>query len=241
MVDMAVLVPPVAVLWDFDGTLVDTEKYWVDAEFAILAEYGVPWSQAQGKALAGSSWQESTGQLLAQLRAHGVEPDVGPRELYRRMYRSVADRIRSDGLPWLPGARELLADVQAAQVPQALVSASPIAMLDVALDLIGRQVFAAVVDGTQLSRPKPDPQGYRLAADRLGVSASACIVLEDSVPGCAAGVLAGAVVLAVPNQVALPALPDQVIRHEGLDGLGWDDLRAIYRAVRPQHLNAAQQ
>lgn len=212
----------------------------MDAEFTILADYGVPWSQEQGKALAGASWQESTGELLRQLRVHGVEPDVGPQQLYQRMYRSVAERIRADGLPWLPGAHELLEDVQAAQVPQALVSASPIAMLDVALDLIGRRVFAAVVDGTQLSRPKPDPQAYRLAADRLGVSASACIVLEDSVPGCAAGASAGAVVLAVPNQVALPPLPSQVIRPQGLDGLGWDDLQAIYRAVRPQRLDARQ-
>ena len=89
--------------------------------------------------------------------------------------------------------------------------------------------FEFIIDGDDVARSKPDPEGYLLAMERLGVEPHEVLILEDSVPGTAAGLAAGAAVLAVPSLIPVAPARRRVIRPEGLVGLGWDDLSEIWR------------
>lgn len=198
---------PAAVLWDFDGTMVDTEPIWIDVETELLAEYGTAWTHEQGAALCGTAWQY-TSQVM--IEAIG-DPSIDPWEFYVRRSTMVAERIRDGQMPWRAGAQELLEDLFERGVPCAVVSASPQHVLQAGLSRIAPGRLQVVVNGDDVRTGKPDPEGYLLAASRMGVAAPHCVVLEDSPSGCAAGRNAGAVVLAVPCMTQLEEAAGQVV------------------------------
>jgi HAD superfamily hydrolase (TIGR01509 family) len=109
----------------------------------------------------------------------------------------------TDGLEWLPGARELVAAVRAAGVPTALVTATRRVLVDAALLTLGPHNFDAVVCGDEVERAKPDPMPYLIAAATLEVDPRACVAIEDSPTGIASALAAGCTVLAVPHEVPL--------------------------------------
>ncbi|MCL2316426.1 MAG: HAD family phosphatase [Actinomycetia bacterium] len=224
--------PPLAVLLDYDGTLVDTEPLWIQGEIDLLTGYGVPWTYEQGRLLCGTSREVSMAALLAAMAEHGRDGDVDPDAFYDQLWRTVDVRAHADGLPWLPGAVDLLAGLAEAGVPCALVSASPRPMLDSALASFGRHSISVVIAGGDMPEAKPAPDGYLMAAERLGVDPADCLVIEDTEAGTAAGRAAGAVVVAVPRMRALPPSPGQVNLAGGLAGVTPDRLRELYAQVR---------
>lgn len=215
--------PPVAVLWDFDGTLVDTQPIWVDVDVEIVAELGGVFTREDGAQLAGRSWRTATGILIDAIG----DPSIDPWQLYERRFTEVTRRIRESDIVFLPGARELLEALYEADIPCGLVSASPQLLLDAVLDRMPAGRFAAIVDGDAIIHGKPAPDGFLTCAQRLGVDAADCLVIEDSPVGCQSGRRSGAVVLGVPCLTPLPRAPRQVLRGS-LAGMDVDDVRKIW-------------
>lgn len=196
---------PRAVLWDMDGTLVDTEPYWMSVETELVESYGGTWTRDDAVQLIGSDLLES-GRVLQQA---GV--DLEPARIVDLMTDRVAERLRTQGVPFRPGARELLADLRAQGIPTALVTMS---LRRMALDVVAQIDFTAfdlVVAGDDVERPKPFPDPYLTAAARLGIDIADAVVIEDSPTGVTSGSASGAVTLGVPHLVSL-------------DGFGADEL-----------------
>ena len=190
---------PAAVLWDMDGTLVNTEPLWMAAETELVESWGGTWTHEDGLTLVGNPMTVS-GAIL-QGRGVGLPVDVIVECLNTR----VAAAVAQDS-PWQPGGRELLLALAEAGVPQALVTSSYRELADPFAAVAG--VFATVVAGDEVDRPKPDPQPYLLAAERLGVDIADCVVVEDSPAGITAGVASGARVLAVEVFRELPDIAE---------------------------------
>lgn len=227
---------PEAVLWDFDGTLVDTEPLWVGAEQNVLATYGVEWTYEQGSQMSGMSWQESSDIMSAAAQSQLGSPlPVSDWQLYETIFMQVADQIQQTDVPWRAGAKDLLHAIHEAGIKQALISASPQAVLDAGLDRMGRHLFEAVVDGQMVTIGKPHPQGYQMAAKQLNVDPKHAIVIEDSVTGTAAGRRCGAVVLAVPCMQELDEFPRQRI-WPSLEGITPDFLSKLWHELKDDPL-----
>lgn len=200
---------PAAVLWDCDGTLVDSEKYWIAEERALVAEHGGTWSHTDAQALVGNDLLTSG----AYIRDHGPVP-MEPAEIVALLIRGVRRRLAED-VPWRPGVLRLRAEIAAAGIPQALVTMSYASVVDGVLDLLGgpgMPGFATVVTGEVVERGKPDPEPYLTAAQRLGVDARSCVAIEDSRTGGVSAAAAGCAVLVTPNAVPVAsARPWEVV------------------------------
>jgi HAD superfamily hydrolase (TIGR01509 family) len=194
---------PAAVLWDFDGTLVDTEPLWLELERAVLEGLGGTWTPTLADELVGTTMGATAAILLRHAGRPGATA-AETAEVADRLEHSMLRLLGEGQVPWQPGAERLLAQLGAAGIPSALVSSSPAAILDAAVRGLPPDVFAAVVAGDQGHEPKPDPAPYLHACARLGVAPAECVVVEDSPTGAAAGAAAGAWVLAVAGVVPVP-------------------------------------
>lgn len=219
---------PQAVLWDFDGTLADTEPLWIAAEFAVIeGELGRPWSMEHAEKLVGSDLIDSARYMLGTIG----RPDLEPAWMVDQLLQRVVAAIRTaDDLPWRPGALDLLAALRAAGTPCALVSASYRVLLDAVLERLPEGSFDVSVGGDEVTRGKPHPEPYEKACALLGVEAAACVVLEDSATGARAGNAAGAVVVGIPNVVDIPPAPRRVTV-ASLAGLDPASLNALFARV----------
>lgn len=203
---------PAAVLWDMDGTLVETESYWIDAEFALAEKYGGRWNADHAMNLVGNDLIES-GRYIREHMGIDLEPSVIVEELLDSVISAIAREV-----PWRPGAVELLADLNAAGIPCALVTMSYRSFVAPVLAALPADSFAAVVTGDSVSRGKPHPEPYLKGARNLDVDPFECVAIEDSNTGARSAESAGCTVLVVPNHV--PVLPgERRIFRESLAGL----------------------
>ncbi|MFC3687630.1 HAD-IA family hydrolase [Aquipuribacter hungaricus] len=205
--------PPAAVLWDMDGTLVDTEPYWIAAETDLVAEHGGTWTHEDGLALVGNPLLVS-GEIL--VRRSGI--DLTPQQVVDALLERMVVRVRGDA-PFRPGARELLMACVDAGIPTALVTMSWTSLSDAFLESLPPGTFGTVVTGDQVEHGKPHPEPYLTAAARLGVDPARCVAIEDSLPGVASAEAAGCRVLAMPLHVTVPpkAGRSRLAGFEGLD------------------------
>ncbi len=194
---------PAAVLWDMDGTIVDTEPYWFAAEFEIVEMHGGTWSHEHARALVGSDLLDSG----AYMRKHGGV-DREPAEIVEMLLDRVVAQLRVE-VPWRPGARELLAAVNEAGIPTALVTMSWKRFADQVVECLPSGSFRVLVTGDEVTRGKPHPEPYVLAAERLGIDARDCVAIEDSPTGVRSALAAGCRVLGVPHVVEIPRDLDQ--------------------------------
>lgn len=208
------------VLFDMDGTLLDSEKVWDVALADLAAWLGGDLSASARRRMVGSSMGRSVAILHADL---GVEAD--PESSAAFLTERTADLFRT-ALVWKPGARELLDAVRTARLPAALVTSTHRYLTEIALDTIGRQYFAATVCGDEVRRPKPHPDSYLRAAELLGVQPARSVAIEDSPLGIAAAEAAGCAVLAVPSEVEIEAAPTRTVRLS-LVGITVADLAAL--------------
>ena len=188
-----------AVLFDMDGTLCDTEPAWIAAEFDLARSYAAEWSHDDALLVVGSDLLDS-GAYIRQRMGLPLSPEQIAAELVDRVLASVA----SDGVAWRPGALELLVACNEARLPTALVTMSYRRLTDVILAQMPVGRFDAVVTGEDVTRGKPAPDAYLRAADLLGVSAPACVAIEDSAAGATSAEAAGCVVIVIPHQVEVP-------------------------------------
>ena len=195
---------PAAVLWDMDGTLVDTEPHWIAAETALVARHGASWDHEQALQLVGSALPES-GRVLAEHLRSAVGVHVDPAEVVEELLDAVVAAV-SAGVVWRPGALALLRELGAAGVPCALVTMSYRNLATTVAGMVPG-AFAVVVSGDEVERGKPAPDPYLRAAQLLGVSAQRCVAIEDSPTGVASAEAAGCRVVACPHMVAIPPAP----------------------------------
>lgn len=196
---------PAAVLWDMDGTLVDTEPYWIEEETLLVTEYGGSWTEADAHALVGNELITSANYI----RDVGGVP-LPAEAIIDRLLERVIVRVR-EHMPWRPGARELLAELNAQGVPCALVTMSYQSLAQAVVASLPAGSFRTVVAGDDVSQGKPHPEPYLLAASRLGVAPQRCVAIEDSVTGVTSAEAAGVTVLAVEHLMPIPPGPGRTV------------------------------
>lgn len=197
---------PMAVLWDMDGTLIDSEPYWLLSEARLANKYGGSWSAEDGKQLIGNNLYQASNFLKDRF---GIE-DMSTQEVIDQLTQEVIDQLKTK-LPWRPGALELLLDLKKAGVKTALVTMSMRSMAMAVVDQIDFPAFDVVVAGDDVTNGKPHPEPYLKAAELLGVEASVCIALEDSPTGLASAEAAGCNAIGIPNIINLPSGPNRKI------------------------------
>ena len=203
-----------------DGTLVDTEPFWIECEGALVAEHGGSWSSADAHSIVGFDLLDAA--MVLRERG-GVQ--LEPIEIVEHLLDGVIGRIRSH-VPWRPGAAELLAECVSAAIPTALVTMSWRRFADAVVEAAPAGSFRTVVTGDAVARGKPDPEPYLKAAADLGVRPESCIAIEDSPTGVASALRAGCRTIGVPHVVALEESPGLTII-ESLDGIGVKELEAL--------------
>tara|TARA_E500000178_G_scaffold333787_1_gene369103 strand:+ start:142 stop:786 length:645 start_codon:yes stop_codon:yes gene_type:complete len=203
-----------------DGTLIDSEPYWLDAEIALVQSFGGRWTQEQGLTLVGSGLWDSA----AALQHAGVDLEL--REIIDRLSVDVRARL-VEHVPWRPGAREMIASMLDAGIPTALVTMSfrenALTISEAISREIGREAFSVVVAGDDVTEPKPNPEPYLTAADHLGVDIAHAVAFEDSVFGAASAYSAGALTIGIPLHIEIPDSYIHV-RWDSMEGKTLEDI-----------------
>lgn len=212
---------PAAVLWDMDGTMVDTEPLWIGAEIALVERHGGTWTDADSLALVGSDLL-AAGAYIRDRGGLPMTPEQVVDHLLTEVLRGVVD-----GVTWQPGVRELLTELNELAVPCALVTMSYRRLAEAVLAHLPDGTFAATVTGDEVTHGKPHPEPYLAAAALLGVDPGRCVVIEDSPTGAASGLAAGSRVLSVPNAVAAAPEPGLVVI-DSLAGVAAADLLSMF-------------
>jgi HAD superfamily hydrolase (TIGR01509 family) len=194
-----------AVLIDMDGTVLDSERVWDIALDDLAAHLGGTLSVAARQVMVGSSLWRSVATVHEDI---GVDADPVDSAGYLT---ARAAELFSTHLEWKPGARELLLGLAHAQLPAALVTSTYRQLTEIALDFIGRDLFAATVCGDEVTRPKPAPDPYLRAAQLLAVDPARCVAIEDSPLGIASADAAGCTVVAVPSEVPVEPASARVV------------------------------
>jgi HAD superfamily hydrolase (TIGR01509 family) len=209
-----------------DGTLIDSEPYWIAEEHALVESFGGTWTDAHAHALVGNPLEVSAQYILDHSPVESTVADV-----VDTLMRGVMERIR-DEVPWRPGALELLTALHEVGVPSALVTMSWRPLTDLVVSLAPSGLFDVVVTGDAVGHGKPHPEPYLTAARLLGVAAADCVAIEDSPAGVASAVAAGVPTIAVPHVVPVPRLSGAV-QMPSLRGMKPSDLLLAVSAARP--------
>lgn len=215
---------PAAVLWDMDGTIVDTEPYWMLAETELVESFGGTWTHEDALQLVGSGLWHSA----RVLQSHGVK--LGEDEIIEALTTRVIEQVRVL-VPWRPGAKELLLELHDKGIPSALVTMSIRRLAVLVVELIDFPAFQAIVAGDDVEHSKPHPEPYLKGAAALGFEATECVAIEDSSTGLASAVASGAVSIGVPLMVPISEGPGHTI-WPSLAGRTVADLAAVFTSGR---------
>ena len=215
---------PRAVMWDLDGTVIDSEEYWIVAESEIARRFGVEWTHEDGVAMIGNGLDDTA----AYMQRLGV--DLPADILINEMSDRVIEQIGA-AVPWRPGAPELMQSLHAAGVKQGIATMALTKMATLVAAAVPGVVFDAIVAGDQVTRSKPDPEVYLLAAERMSVSAPECVAIEDSPLGVGAAVNSGAITIGVPMILDLSDSGAHVV-WDTLAGRNADDVARVFAEHR---------
>ncbi|MEP1122980.1 MAG: HAD family phosphatase [Ilumatobacter sp.] len=208
---------PAALLIDMDGTIVDSEPYWISTEHELVESFGGTWSPADAHSIVGFDLLDAA----AELRDRGGV-DLDPSTIVDRLLDGVIAKCRID-LPWRPGARELLTEARDAGVPCVLVTMSWRRFADAVLAEAPDGVFVGSITGDEVANGKPAPDPYLAAAALVDVDPARCVAIEDSPTGVASAMAAGCRTIAVPHVVDVEARPGLTVL-DTLDGVRLADL-----------------
>lgn len=215
---------PVALLWDMDGTIIDTEPYWIVAECELAAQFGTTWTQQDGLDVVG----QGLPYTATRLRERGVALELD--DIIENLTSRVLDQLTGE-LPWRPGALDMLMAAHEAGYRQALVTMSISRMARHIASLVPNRPFEFVVSGSDVAHSKPAPDAYHLAASLLDVDIAQCVAFEDSPSGCTSAFTANAVTIGIPHLVSLEDTPrDHILT--SLENVSLGDVEELYRASR---------
>lgn len=202
---------PAAILFDHDGTLVDTEPVWAAAKVALTAEFGGTWTEQDTLDCLGLSMQFT----LDRLRERGVNlPDE---EINDLLVAKVHETLAQQPVEFLTGIERFLSEVHDAQIPAAVVTNATTSVARRTANAAPEGTFSVIIGNDETTHPKPDPQPYLLAAERLGVDPTQCVAIEDSPSGVRSATAAGMRVIVVPGELEVPAELGTVrLKHEEL-------------------------
>lgn len=209
-----------------DGTLVDTEPYWMAAEGELVHSHGGAWTSEDGLTLVGQDLEHSA----TMLQSRGV--DMTTAQIIDHLTKRVLEQARTN-MPWRPGALALISALREAGTPLALVTMSMRPLAEHVVHSSGTPLFDHIVSGEDVANPKPHPEPYLRAAQLLGVDIVGCVAIEDSVPGLASAVASGATVIGVPAHIDLLPSDDYTL-WPTLEGRTLQDIRELAGAHR-QH------
>lgn len=215
-----------AVLWDMDGTLLDSEWMWDVAVRELSEHLGGRMSEETRVATIGASSPTALGIIFESL---GLErhPEALA-EAKEWMYSRVEELFVDVG--WRPGARRALELAREQGLMSALVTNTERRLVGRALDRLGREFFDHAVCGDDVPNGKPHPDPYVRGAQLLGVEPSNCLAIEDSPTGTAAAEAAGCSVLVVPCEIPVPESPNRMFRTT-LEGLAGPDFEVLWSAA----------
>lgn len=212
---------PAAILWDMDGTLIDTEPYWIAAETELCAAHGVEWTHSDGLGLVGNPLTVSA----AALQARGVDLSVD--SIIALLIQQVTSEVNRH-VPWNADARRLLDRTVGYGIPTALVTMSYALLADALVQQA--DVFSVVVTGETVTHGKPHPEPYLTAADLLGVRITECLAIEDSPSGIRSAHASGARAVGIRRLTPVDPLPG-LSRVRSLDSLTDSAIASIMSGV----------
>jgi len=192
-----------AIFFDMDGTLVDSEPLWLEAEIEVMLREGCIWTAEDQLACLGGPRAKTERIMQEKCGKHMPDKYFGD-QLDDLMESKLAEKLKL-----VPGALELLAECKENDLTFGLVTASGGRLMNVVLKSFPADIFDVVISGDDVEKSKPDPQPYLMAAERLSVDIKKSVVIEDSVTGVTAGLASGAQVIGIPHLVNLP-------KHENL-------------------------
>jgi len=225
--------PPVSfqgVLFDMDGTLIDSEPLWHRHEAELMASFDYTWTDEDQQYCLGGPLSK-VGQYMYD--------KVGKRETPTYFTDALIRRVENDlrnGVLFMPGALELAELVHSAGIPIALVSASPRNLMDAALDGVslasrfGPELFALSISANDVTKTKPHPEGYTKAARELGIDISQTLILEDSMTGIHSATASGGRTIAIPHYIEVAEASNlRVI--PSLENLTLSDLQGLFDSM----------
>ena len=218
-----------AVLWDMDGTLIDSEPIWIAQERELMNSLGVNWSESDAIHCIGGPMTRVDAYMRSKL-------DVQQQELYPPMALTalLLERMEQElpkAVSFAPGSEALLREMNNLSISQGLVSASSRALVDAGLSFVGSDFFKVSISNDDVEFSKPHPEGYQKAAQSLGVNIENCLILEDSVTGVTAAIESGAYVLGIPHVTDLPK-GKKVVHRKSLVDLDVNGLVNIFAAAK---------
>ncbi|PJM72419.1 HAD family hydrolase [Bifidobacterium primatium] len=188
---------PRAAFWDMDGTLINSEPIWHEAELWFAEHHGGDWSEEMGWKVTGTP----VPQVAQMMIDRGIR--LGVEELTEGIIAFVAKR-EMEHMPWIPGVLDVVSALHEAGVPNVLVTASPRAMAESAIAQAPAGVFDAYVCADDVKEKKPNPAPFLAAAAKLGIEGDQireCVALEDSAVGLESAVRAGATTIALTGYI----------------------------------------
>ena len=215
-----------AVLWDMDGTLVDTEPYWLKSEQAFAERHNSHWELSDAEQFIGYSLYDTADLLRKKFNLQ----DQSDQQIVDELTSGVVEQIEEE-LPFRPGALNLLRELREREIPTALVTMSMSEMANQIVSRIPFKAFDVVLGGDQVQFGKPHPEPYVTAAERLGLHPSECIALEDSKTGLTSAETAGTVAIGIPHIAKIPAQPGRILI-DSLEGMTVNRLQEIFEGER---------
>lgn len=212
---------PAAVLFDLDGTLIDSEPYWMQSERDLAAEHKTEWSQEDGNKLIGMSLYDSSRLIKQKLGS-----ELHHEEIIDKLTDGVNKQL-ARSIPWRPGAEALLRELRRKKVKTALVTMSMRRTALQVVETIPFKAFDVVVAGDDVVHGKPHAEPYVKAATLLGVDPRDCVAFEDSITGILSAEAAMTKAVGIPNMMIIP-------QHEGrilwatLEGVTLKKLRELF-------------
>ena len=211
-----------AVFFDMDGLLVDSEPEWLKSESEISAAYGYHWTSQDQVACLGGPLSR-VGQYMHEKCNQAETPDF----FTRKIVEVQSEKMRSH-TPFMPGAYELVKDLQKNGVKTGLVSASPRIIVDAVLDNVGAELFPFSISSDDVERTKPHPDAYLKAAQLTNSAIENCLVFEDSLTGIGAATSSGAWLVAVPHLVHVDE-SERVRVIKSLEQLNFTKVQELYK------------
>ena len=186
-----------AVFFDMDGLMVDSEPEWFLSEIDVTKPFGYTWLEVDQIACLGGPLSK-----VGQYMFDKCGQQQSPQYFTQTLIDTQVARMRGN-TPTMPGAIELVRELQAHGVKTGLVSASPRNIVDAVLDNLGHELFPFSISADDVKKTKPDPEGYLMAATMSGSEISDCLIFEDSLTGMNAAIASGAYLIGVPHLVTI--------------------------------------